>query len=96
MTGSLQLREYSGEIVRLSCPKCGRAGQYRKRNLIERYGADIRLPDLPERLRNAGTAGCTMPAWFVTWIWSLGPKRTLLQYSRSSMVERCKCVALLS
>ena len=23
MTGSLQLREYPGEIVHLSCPKCG-------------------------------------------------------------------------
>jgi hypothetical protein len=27
---------------RLSCPKCGRAGQYRKQNLIERYGAAAR------------------------------------------------------
>jgi hypothetical protein len=45
MTGSLQLREYPGAIVRLSCPKCGRAGQYRKQNLIERFGADMRLPD---------------------------------------------------
>jgi hypothetical protein len=43
MTGSLTLSEYPGEIVRLSCAKCGRAGQYRKQNLIERYGADIRL-----------------------------------------------------
>jgi hypothetical protein len=45
MTGSLTLSLYPGEIVRLSCPRCGRAGQYRKQNLIERYGADIRLPD---------------------------------------------------
>lgn len=44
MTGSLQLKEYPGEIVRLSCHKCGRAGQYRKQTLIERYGADMRLP----------------------------------------------------
>ena len=44
--GSLQLREYPAETVRLSCQKCGRAGQYRKQNLIERYGTDIRLPDL--------------------------------------------------
>ena len=44
--GSLQLREYPAETVRLSCQKCGRAGQYRKQNLIARYGADIRLPDL--------------------------------------------------
>jgi hypothetical protein len=46
MTGSLRLREYPDEIVRLSCPKCGRAGQYRKQSLIERHGADMRLPDL--------------------------------------------------
>jgi hypothetical protein len=46
MIGSLTLSEYPSEIVRLSCPKCGRDGQYRKQNLIERYGPDIRLPDL--------------------------------------------------
>jgi len=44
--GSLQLREYPADLVRLCCEKCGRAGQYRKANLIERYGADMRLPDL--------------------------------------------------
>ena len=33
-----------GDIVRLSCEKCGRSRRYRKQNLIERYGADIRLP----------------------------------------------------
>jgi hypothetical protein len=32
MNGSLQLREYPGDLVRLSCGKCGRAGQYQKRN----------------------------------------------------------------
>jgi hypothetical protein len=32
--GSLQLREYPAPIVRLSCEKRGRAGQYRKQNLI--------------------------------------------------------------
>jgi hypothetical protein len=46
MTGSLKLREYPAEMVRLACTKCGRVGQYRKQNLIEKYGADIRLPDL--------------------------------------------------
>ena len=44
--GSLQLREYPADVVRLACEKCGRAGQYRKQNLIERYGANIWLPDL--------------------------------------------------
>ena len=50
MTGSLTLLAYPAEMVRLSCAKCGRAGQYRKQNLIERYGADIRLPDLREEI----------------------------------------------
>jgi hypothetical protein len=44
--GSLALYEHPGELVRLSCEKCGRSGQYRKANLIERYGSRIRLPDL--------------------------------------------------
>jgi hypothetical protein len=44
MNGSLQLYEYLGDIVRLSCEKCGRSGRYRMQNLIERYGADMRLP----------------------------------------------------
>ena len=48
--GALQLREYPAETVRLSCQKCGRAGQYKKRNLIARYGGDIRLPDLRETI----------------------------------------------
>jgi hypothetical protein len=50
MTGSLSLREYPADVVRLSCAKCGRSGQYRKQTLIERYGADIRLPDLREQI----------------------------------------------
>ncbi len=33
-------------MVRLSCWKCDRSGQYRKAKLIEKYGADVRLPDL--------------------------------------------------
>jgi hypothetical protein len=57
MTGSLQLREYPGEIVRLSCLKCGRAGQYRKQNLIERFGADMGLPDLREEIANCSRRG---------------------------------------
>ena len=37
-------------MVRVSCEKCGRAGQYRRQNLIARYGAGIRLPDLREKI----------------------------------------------
>jgi hypothetical protein len=59
MTGSLQLRDYPGDYVRLSCEKCGGAGQYRKQNLIARYGADIRLPDLREELAQCERRGKT-------------------------------------
>jgi hypothetical protein len=46
MNGSLQLFEYPGEMVRLSCEKCGRSGQYRKQKLIERYAtAPMRQAD---------------------------------------------------
>jgi len=66
MNGSLQLSEYPGDMVRLSCEKCGRSGQYRKQKLIERYGADIRLPDLREEIAQcSGVDGCTTPAWCV-------------------------------
>jgi hypothetical protein len=57
MTGSLQLRDYPGDIVRLSCEKCGRSGQYRKQKLIERYGADTRLPDLRQEIAQCGHRG---------------------------------------
>lgn len=33
-------------MVRLKCWKCERSGQYRKAALIDRYGSDVRLPDL--------------------------------------------------
>jgi hypothetical protein len=66
MNGSLQLSEYPGDMVRLSCEKCGRSGQYRKQKLIERYGADMRLPICGRKLHSAGVrAKCMTPAWFV-------------------------------
>jgi hypothetical protein len=55
MTGSLQFREYSADVLRLSCPKCSR--QYRKQTLIERYGADMRLPDLREEIATCSRSG---------------------------------------
>lgn len=36
--------------MRLACERCGRSGQYRKAALIERYGANVRLPDLREEI----------------------------------------------
>jgi hypothetical protein len=55
--GSLQLREYPTDLVRLACEKCGRSGQYRKQNLIERYGADARLPDIREQIAKCSRHG---------------------------------------
>ncbi|MGA7003996.1 MAG: hypothetical protein WBZ28_18850 [Pseudolabrys sp.] len=66
--GSLQLREYPAETVRLSCQKCGRAGQYRKQNLIARYGADIRLPDLRWKISKCGRQGKMHDACMVRYV----------------------------
>jgi hypothetical protein len=34
------------DVVRIECQRCGRAGSYALARLIERFGADIALPDL--------------------------------------------------
>ena len=44
--GAHQLNAYPAAMVRLACSKCARAGQYRKGNLIMKYGAAIALPTL--------------------------------------------------
>ena len=46
MAGSLSLRDHPRDLVRLTCEKCGRAGRYRKENLIVQFGPNIPLPDL--------------------------------------------------
>jgi hypothetical protein len=68
MNGSFQLSEYPGDIVRLSCEKCGRSGQYRKQTLVERYGGDIRLPDLREEIAQCGRKGQTHDACMVRYV----------------------------
>ena len=67
-TGSLHLREYPAEMVRLACTKCGRAGQYRKQALIERYGADIRLLDLREEIAQCERQGKMHDACMVHYV----------------------------
>jgi hypothetical protein len=44
--GSLSLAQYPADMVRLTCSKCGRSGQYRKTTLIGKHGREIPLPDL--------------------------------------------------
>jgi hypothetical protein len=68
MNGSLLLVEYPGDLVRLSCEKCGRSGQYRKQTLIERYGADIRLPDLREEIAQCERRGRMHDACMVRYV----------------------------
>jgi hypothetical protein len=50
--GSHSLGEAAAKLnmVRLTCPKCGRTGQYRVDRLIEQYGPDITMPDLRHEL----------------------------------------------
>ena len=57
MNGSLTLLEHPGDVVRLSCDRCGRAGRYRKANLIDRFGPDIPLPDLREEIAQCERRG---------------------------------------
>jgi|RhiMethySRZTD1v2_1073278.scaffolds.fasta_scaffold07565_1 hypothetical protein len=66
--GSLRLHEYPADVVRLSCPKCGRVGQYRKEILIERFGADIRLPDLREEIANCSCRGQWRDGYMVRYV----------------------------
>ena len=42
----MKLRDYPFEVVQFSCGKCLRNGRYKKSALIEKYTADITLPDL--------------------------------------------------
>jgi hypothetical protein len=65
MTGSLRLRDYPGDLVP---EKCGRSGQYRKQTLVERYGGDIRLPDLREEIAQCGRKGQTHDACMVRYV----------------------------
>ena len=42
----MKLRDYPFEVVQFSCSECFRNGKYMKAKLIEKYTADIPLPDL--------------------------------------------------
>jgi len=80
--GSLQFREYPGAMVRLSCEKSGRAGQYRKQNLIERYGADARLPDIRVQITKCSSHGQWHDGCMVRYI-DLVPRGTQLSDDRT-------------
>ena len=49
--GALTLADYPrDDMVRLACPKCGRAGQYRRETLRQRF-AGAALPDVGAMVR---------------------------------------------
>jgi hypothetical protein len=68
MTGSLSLREYPDDVIHITCSKCGRAGQYRKARLVERYGADVRLPDLRHEIAKCDRRGAMHDACGVHFV----------------------------
>jgi hypothetical protein len=52
-----------------------RSGQYRKQTLIERYGADIRLPDLREEIAQCRRQGQMHDACLVRYTDLVMPRR---------------------
>ena len=44
--GSHSLGEFPLAVVRIDCPRCDRAGSYRRDGLIARFGAEAALPDV--------------------------------------------------
>ena len=64
----MKLRDYPFEVVQFSCGKCLRNGRYKKSALIEKYTADIPLPDLRSHIAHdcermmttAGTNPCAI------------------------------------
>ena len=43
------LAEHPTDMVRIACTKCERRGQYRKATLIERFGPDKNMVDIPAK-----------------------------------------------
>jgi hypothetical protein len=48
--GAWTLGEFPFPLVRVSCEKCGRTGQYNTAKLRERYGSDMAMPELRHEL----------------------------------------------
>ena len=49
-TGAVLLGQWPLPLLRVSCDKCGRQGQYHTAKLLDRYGADYKLPYLKHEL----------------------------------------------
>ena len=48
--GAWTIGTYPLDLVRIACAKCGRAGRYRRATLLDRYGADMAMPELRHEL----------------------------------------------
>ena len=46
------LAEWPLRMVRLACDPCDRRGQYRKETLIAKFGGDVLMPDLRQKIAN--------------------------------------------
>ena len=63
--GAITLGDLQGrlEVLRVTCSKCDRTGQYHVPRLIELYGADMGLPDF----KDAIIGNCPLRAQPGTW-----------------------------
>jgi hypothetical protein len=67
--GSYSLGEAAAKLqmVRPTCPKCGRAWQFRIARLLEPYGPEIAMPDLRHELaqcpRRQSVGGFLTASW---------------------------------
>ena len=53
-SGAIAIAEFPGPLIEVHCPRCDRRERYAKAHLVERFGAEVRLPDLLRDL----AAGC--------------------------------------
>jgi hypothetical protein len=61
-----QLRDFGIERLVVACDRCNRRGVYKVAHLVDRHGADLRLPDLlatlaadcPARSAKSATVAC--------------------------------------
>jgi hypothetical protein len=45
-SSSRSLGEFPLDVIRIECPRCDRAGSYRKEGLLARFGPEAALPDV--------------------------------------------------
>lgn len=56
--GEFTLGEYRGEIVVIGCTRCRRRGEYRTSTLLAKFGPEVFMAELHERVAEAG--GCRL------------------------------------